>query len=200
MVGRGFFIVFEGIDGSGKTTHIDRLIMRLWERKLDVLRTHEPTDGRIGRLIREYAQGGRRLISPETEALLFAADRREHCRRIEEALSVGKVVVSDRFLHSSLAYQGAAGADVGWIRELNRSALKPDLSILLDIDPEASLSRVKGRRRTIFEERDYLRRVRELYLGFVEGGELMRVDADRAFDEVQKDIMRLVADLLGITL
>lgn len=197
MVGRGFFIVFEGIDGSGKSTHIERLIMRLWERKLDVFRTREPTDGRIGQLIREYTQGDRRLLSPETEALLFAADRHEHCKKIRESLDAGKVVVSDRFLHSSLAYQGAAGADLDWIRELNRSALKPDLSILLDIDPDASLRRVKGRKKTVFEEGEYLRRVRELYLGFVESGELVRVDADRDFDDVQNDVVGLVACLLG---
>jgi dTMP kinase len=197
MAGRGFFIVFEGIDGSGKSTHIERLLMRLWERKLDVFRTREPTDGRIGQLIREYAQGGRRLLSPETEALLFAADRREHCKKIREALDAGKVVVSDRFLHSSLAYQGAAGADLDWIRELNRSALKPDLSILLDIDPDASLRRVKGRKKTVFEEGEYLRRVRELYLEFVESGELVRIDADRDIDDVQNDVVDLVSGLLG---
>jgi dTMP kinase len=197
MAGRGFFIVFEGIDGSGKSSHIERLIMRLWERKLDVFRTREPTDGRVGQLIREYAQGGRRLLSPETEALLFAADRREHCKKIGEAINAGKVVVSDRFLHSSLAYQGAAGADLDWIRELNRSALTPDLAILLDIDPDASLRRVKGRKKTVFEEGEYLRRVRELYLRFVEGGELVRVDADRDFDDVQNDVDGLVSGLLG---
>ena len=197
MAGRGFFIVFEGIDGSGKSTHIERLLMRLWERKLDVFRTREPTDGRIGQLIREYAQGGRRLLSHETEALLFAADRREHCKKIREALDAGKVVVSDRFLHSSLAYQGAAGADLDWIRELNRFALTPDLVILLDIDPDSSLRRVKGRKKTVFEEGEYLRRVRELYLGFVESGELVRVDADRDFDDVQNEVVGLVSGLLG---
>jgi len=197
MVSRGFFIVFEGIDGSGKSTHIERLLMRLWGRKLDVFRTREPTDGRIGQLIGEYAQGGRRLLSPETEALLFAADRREHCKRIKENLDADKVVISDRFLHSSLAYQGAAGADLDWIRELNRSALKPNLAILLDIDPDASLRRVKGRKKTVFEEGEYLRRVRELYLRFVESGELVRVDADRDFDDVQNDVVGLVSSLLG---
>ncbi len=196
MAERGLFIVFEGIDGSGKTTHIDLLGEELEKRGYGVLKTMEPTKGRIGALIRKYAEAGERSLSPEAEALLFAADRFEHGREIEEALERGRVVLSDRYLHSTLAYQGAAGVSLGWIREMNRFALKPDLTILLDIDPDASLGRVRGRRRTVFERNDYLRGVRELYLSFAEAGELVRIDASRPVGDVHREVLARVEELL----
>jgi len=193
----GLFIVLEGVDGSGKSTHARLLCEELGKRGFDVLQTEEPSQGIIGRLIREHAEQGDRRMPTEVEALLFAADRFEHTRNvIEPALAKGQVVVSDRYLHSSLAYQGAGGLSVDWIRDLNRFALKPDLGILLDLNIEKVFQRMGHRRKTVFEEKIFLQKVRDLYLQFHERGELVKVDADRPIEEVKKDIILLVEKAL----
>ncbi|MFQ6053954.1 MAG: dTMP kinase, partial [Candidatus Bathyarchaeia archaeon] len=156
----------------------------------------EPSRGRIGRFIREYSERRGRRLPPEVEALLFAADRFEHVRRIiEPALDGGRIVVSDRYIHSSLAYQGAEGVSLEWIRELNRFAPRPDLGILLDVSPETGLGRMR-RRRTVFEVYTYQQRVRALYLKFAEDGELVKVDADRPVEAVQRDVSALVRGVI----
>jgi len=198
MVKRGAFIVFEGIDGSGKSTHIRLLCDALRQQGYDVLRTSEPSRGRIGRFIRDYVEHRRNRLSPEIEALLFAADRFEHVKQmITPALEAGRIVISDRYLHSSLAYQGAAGVSLEWIREMNRFAPRPDLCILLDVRPEIGLGRMSRRRRTVFEVYTFQQRVRNLYFRFVEQGELVKVDADRPVEEVQQEISGLVRNLLA---
>jgi len=197
MVGRGAFIVFEGIDGSGKSTHIRLLSRELRQQGYDVLRTSEPSRGRIGRFIRGYVEHRERRLPPDVEALLFAADRFEHVKQIiEPALERGRIVVSDRYLHSSLAYQGAEGVSLEWIREMNMFALRPDLCILLDVSPETGLGRMRRPRRTVFEVYTFQQKVRNLYLQFAEYGELVKVAADRSVEEVQGDISSLVHELL----
>ncbi len=196
MARRGVFIVFEGIDGSGKSTHIKALAKELKGRGYNVIQTSEPSKDRIGNFIRRYAERNDHRLTPETEALLFAADRFEHVMTVvEPALKRGRIVISDRYLYSSLAYQGAGGLDLDWIREMNRFAPKPDLGILLDLLPEFSLQRVE-RRKTVFEVSDYLRKVRNIYLRLVEEGELVKVDADKPRKAVQKEIFSLVNELL----
>ena len=196
MAKKGVFIVFEGIDGSGKSTHIKALAEELRSQGYGVLQTSEPSRDRIGNFIRRYAERNDSRLTPETEALLFAADRFEHVKTvIEPALRRGRIVISDRYLYSSLAYQGAGGLEVDWIREMNRFAPKPDLGILLDILPEYSLQRVK-RRKTVFEDSDYLRKVRNIYLQLVEEGELVRIDADKPRKAVQAEIFSLIQELL----
>ena len=196
MAKRGVFIVFEGIDGSGKSTHIKALAEELRSQGYSVLQTSEPSKDRIGNFIRRYAERNDSRLTPETEALLFAADRFEHVKTvIEPALRKGRIVISDRYLYSSLAYQGAGGLEVDWIREMNRFAPKPDLGILLDILPEFSLQRV-NRRKTVFEVSDYLRKVRNIYLKLVEEGELVRIDADKPRKAVLMEVLSLVQELL----
>ncbi len=196
MKKRGVFIVFEGIDGGGKSTQIKLISDYLKERGYDLELHMEPTRGEIGSLLWSYMRSKKRSFEPETEALLFAADRIEHGKAITKAIKDGKVVISDRYLHSSLAYQGAAGVDPVWMKSLNKHALKPDLVILLDIDPERSLERVSGRVKTVFEEREYLKRVREEYLGYAESGELVVVDASQGIDVVHAEIRGLVEKLI----
>ena len=196
MAKRGVFIVFEGIDGSGKSTHIKALAEELRSQGYGVLQTSEPSRDRIGNFIRRYAERNDSRLTSETEALLFAADRFEHVKTvIEPALRRGRIVISDRYLYSSLAYQGAGGLEVDWIREMNRFAPKPDLGILLDILPEFSLQRV-NRRKTVFEDSDYLRKVRNIYLKLVEAGELVRIDADKPRKAVLMEVLSLVQELL----
>ena len=193
---RGFFIVFEGIDGSGKSTHIKLLEKKLKQKGFQVCLTKEYTDNPVGKLIESYAVGGERSLSPETEALLFAADRREHTDEINRILDQNKTVISDRYIHSSLAYQGALGLSLEWIRSLNRFALKPDLVLFLDINPESSLKRLQEREQTVFEEAHYLKLVREIYLKFVEEGSIIRIDADKSIDEIHHEIMSHIENLM----
>lgn len=193
---RGFFIVFEGIDGSGKSTHIKLLEKKLRDRGFEIRLTKEYTDNPVGKLIESYAVGGERSLSPETEALLFAADRREHTGKINRILNKSITIISDRYVHSSLAYQGALGLSQEWIRTLNRSALKPDLVLFLDIDPESSLNRLKDREQTVFEDVEYLKQVREIYLQFVDEGSVIKVNAAQSIEEIHREIMFHIDELL----
>jgi dTMP kinase len=132
------FIVLEGIDGSGTTTQLDRLAAYLSARGRRPHATREPSQGPIGRLLREILLGGHRVpggagVDGLAMALLFAADRRDHLtREIEPALAAGMDVISDRYLLSSLAYQ-AQEADRAWVAGLARDLRVPDLTILLDV-------------------------------------------------------------------
>ena len=191
---RGFLISLEGIDGSGKTTQARRLVRWLRRRGVRARYTAEPTGSEVGRILK--AMAGRRNVDPRVEAMLFAADRLIHLEKVvKPLLEEGFIVVSDRYLHSSLAYQAASTGDRKWVEELNRYAVKPDLAILLDVAPETGLKRIK-RRRSRFERADFLRKVRENYLGYVERGELVRVDAERGVDEVFSDLAEIVESFL----
>ena len=196
MKNKGIFIVFEGIDGGGKSTQIKMLAEYFKDKGYEVEFHMEPTEGSVGSLLWTYMRSKDRSFNPETEALLFAADRIEHSKTIKPALEEGKVVIRDRYLHSSLAYQGAAGVDPDWMQSLNKHALKPSLVILLDIDPEKSLKRVSDRAKTVFEETEYLKKVRAEYLRYAEAGELMVVDASQPIDDVHKVILGLITEIL----
>jgi len=174
----GVFVVVEGIDGSGSTTHTKLLAKALRARGLKVVETCEPTPGPIGSLIRQVLQ--RRLIVPDatgprafawsTMALLFAADRMDHLdTTIVPALREGAIVLSDRYDLSSLAYQSltAPGGErvVPWIRELNAAALRPDLTIVIDVPVEVAEERrrARGGVEEMFETRDLQTRLSAVY-------------------------------------
>lgn len=192
---RGFFICIEGLDGSGKTTQAKILVKNLSKQGYNALYTAEPTNGKIGKFIRRYLYGERR-VSSVTEALLFAADRFEHVsEEIRPALAEGKIVVSDRYVYSSMAYQGAAGLNIDWIKVINEHALKPDLAIFIDVAPEVVLQRIR-RKKTIMEDLKTQQRVREVYLKLVESGELKRVDGDKPREDLAKEILSICLDAL----
>lgn len=188
----GFLIALEGVDGSGKTTQARLLVEWLRERRFNTCYTCEPTRGPIGRILRSMAYT--RSIDPRVEALLFAADRLQHLERvIIPSLERGFIVVSDRYLHSSLAYQSVTTGDQEWVEEINRFARKPDLGIYLDVSASDGLSRLKMRkRRSRFEDKSFLERVREKYLEYVSKGELVKVDARRSVDEVFSEVSSIV--------
>jgi len=199
MFKKGFLIVFEGIDASGKTLHLKTISDELRKQGYNVLSTKEPTNNIIGNFIHRYSRQQRLHLLPETEALLFTADRFEHIKKtIEPALRQGRIVISDRSFYSTMAYQGAFGADIDWIRKINWFAPKPDLCILFDILPDYSLHRI-NRRRTIFEDVENLRRVRDVYLKLVEAGELVTVNADRPRRVVQEELLAMVKALIGVS-
>ena len=196
MKKRGFFIVFEGIDGSGKSIHIKYLSQELKKKGYRIVITKEPSKGQVGNFLHSYVRQQQKRLLPKTEVLLFTADRFEHVKKIiEPALKVGKIVISDRYYHSSLAYQGASGVTLEWIQELNQFAPKPDLCILLDILPDYSLYRT-NRKRTVFEDVDFLRKVREIYRQYALKGKLIQIDADKPRKAVQAEIFSLVQELL----
>ncbi|HEY0138850.1 MAG TPA: dTMP kinase [Nannocystis sp.] len=142
---RGCFIVLEGIDGSGTTLQTRALADRLRERGREVLETREPTSGAIGALIRERLSVRAAALDPAALALLFAADRLDHLtREVIPAVAAGKVVISDRYLLSSLAYQ-SLDCDPAWIREINARAARPDLTLVLEVPAEVAFDRVQRR-------------------------------------------------------
>ncbi|HEY0463820.1 MAG TPA: dTMP kinase [Polyangiaceae bacterium] len=174
----GLFVVLEGIDGCGSTTHAKLLAKTLKSRGLEVLLTCEPSSGPIGSLIRQVLQ--RRLFVPDatgprnfdwsTMALLFAADRMDHLdSTIAPALRTGAVVISDRYDLSSLAYQSVtahSGSDpIPWIRQLNAQALRPDLTIVIDVPAEVAEERrrTRGGVEEMFEARELQARLATVY-------------------------------------
>ncbi|MEM2815749.1 MAG: dTMP kinase [Candidatus Bathyarchaeia archaeon] len=196
---QGFFICIEGLDGSGKTTQAKILVKNLIKQGYTALYTAEPSNGKIGKFIRRYLHGERRF-SGIIEALLFAADRFEHVsEEIRPALDEGKIVVSDRYVYSSMAYQGASGIDVDWIKMINKYVLKPDLAIFIDVAPEVVLQRIR-RKRTIMEDLKTQRMVREVYMKLVESGELKRVDGNKPKEDLAGEILSICLDALKMRL
>jgi dTMP kinase len=192
----GLFIVLEGIDGSGKDTHLKFLAKELRGQGYTVVETAEPSRDRVGTFLKSYAKRSEERLPAESEALLYASDRFDHVKNvIKPALLRDQIVISARYYYSSMAYQGAVGVNLDWIKEMNRFALKPDLAILLDILPEYSLHRLK-RQRSIYEDSEYLRRVREIYIRLVDEGELVQVDADRPKRVVQGEVLSMIQDLI----
>ena len=192
MAKRGIFICIEGIDASGKSTQARWLVRNLRRRGFDAIYTTEPSKGEVGSFIRRYVLQRKRRVPAVVEALLFAVDRVDHVEsKIEPELESGKIVVSDRYVYSSLAYQGAAGLDVGWIEQINRMALPPGLAIYIDVPPEVVVKRMR-RRRSVMETLENLRRVREVYMQLVRKGHLVLVDGNRPASEVAQNILALV--------
>jgi dTMP kinase len=195
MSKKGIFIVIEGLDGSGKTTQSKFLAKKL-EKTHKVLLTAEPSLGKIGTFIREdYLYEDKRLPT-EAEALLFAADRIEHMySEVKPALEEGKLVICDRYIYSSLAYQGSAGLSLEWIKTVNARALQPDFSIFIDVPPEHVIERLQ-RKKSVMETLETQQKVRQVYLKYVEKGELVRIDGDRSKETVAEDLNAKVLVLL----
>lgn len=193
----GLFITLEGGDGSGKSTQAAELETWLREQGREVVRTREPGGTDVGVEIREIVLHHRGEIAPRAEALLYAADRAHHIStKVRPALERGDVVIQDRFIDSSIAYQGA-GRDLGIdeVRDLSMWAtggLMPDLTILLDLDEDAARLRLDSARtrfdRLENEAASFHRRVREVYL------ELADADPARFLVLDATDAVRALAD------
>ena len=197
---KGLFICIEGIDASGKTTQAKLLVKNLNEKGYEAIYTSEPTNGFFGQILRRKILYGNKRVPAVIEALLFALDRLEHVKKeIEPTLKEGKIVVSDRYLYSSIAYQGAAGLDLTWIEEINRWAIKPDLAIYLDVPAEVVIKRLKEKR-SIMETLENERKVRGIYLKLVREGKLLLVDGNRSVEEIEKEILQIVLKLLKASL
>ena len=197
------FVVFEGPDGSGTTTQLGMLADFLLRRKSPIIHTtFEPTEGIIGKIIR---QGLRNEISlkPETIALLFAADRNEHlygAGGVIEHCRQGQLVVSDRYVPSSLVYQGiTCGKELPMT--LNRDFPGPELLLFFDLDPECAQKRMAGRRhKEIYEYLDFQIQVRGLYKALLpyfeeQGVKVHVIDASRSPEEVAAEVWRTIEKL-----
>ena len=197
----GRLLVFEGLDGCGKSTQIERLSRALREAGGDVLLTCEPTHGPWGRRLREMARGGE-PVAAEEELRWFVEDRREHVAQIlAPGLEAGRIVLTDRYYLSTVAYQGARGLD--WRRILEASEAEfplPDLVLLLEIEPAVGLARARARGQaleTAYERRDFLERVAEIFRA-LDRAYIERISAEGTFEEVQAAVRARVAARLGL--
>ncbi len=195
---KGLLIVFEGIDGSGKSTQIQFLKRKLREMRLPFRSFREPTRGRWGKIIREKARKAGSL-TPGQELELFIRDRRENVsRNLRPALAAKKLVLLDRYYFSTIAYQGARGIDQDKIRAANEAfAIRPDLVFILDLDPRKGLGRIAGRstREAHFEQEERLVKVREIFRGF-RGRLFVHLDAGLPADELSRRVFGRVLRLI----
>ncbi|MBI5531945.1 MAG: dTMP kinase [Deltaproteobacteria bacterium] len=215
----GSFIVIEGIDGAGTTTQADLIASWFRTRGLPAHTTHEPTDGPVGSLIRQVLTNrlvvcgitGPRAPAWTTMALLFAADRLDHLEsEILPNLLDGVTVISDRYDLSSLAYQSATatGSEVealkvtAWVRELNKHARRPDLTIVLDVDAEvaAKRRRKRGSSTELYEETELQRALARAYLQaekFVPGDTVVHIDGNGPVEQIHQAIVEAVRKTRG---
>jgi len=203
----GLWITLEGGDGSGKTTQAVMLETWLKDSGREVLRTREPGGSDVGQLIRDIVLHHRGEIAPRAEALLYAADRAHHVAAVvKPALSRGEVVLQDRYLDSSVAYQGAGRVlDAAQVRDLSLWATEgelPDLTLLLDLDPEIARARLdsadKPFDRLEAEKADFHARVRDAYLALAdaEPDRFLVLDAAASADRIAERIRDGVSTLL----
>lgn len=197
------FVAFEGIDGSGKTT-VSRMVNdSLKKRGLKVWLTKEPTDDLV---IPETLSADRTFYSGVEVFFLFTADRIRHADQIRKRLKSGSIVISDRFTLSSFAYQGSViaerlgglGRAVEWMMSVSAPvSLQPDLTILLDVDPEFAMRRIadSGRKNTGFEEVSYLERVRNAYLQIDFPGKIS-VDGSGTPESVTGECLSIIGKML----
>ncbi|EPD85055.1 MULTISPECIES: dTMP kinase [unclassified Microbacterium] len=205
---RGIWVTFEGGDGTGKTTQATRLETWLREQQRTVVRTREPGGTEVGVLIREIVLHHRGEVAPRAEALLYAADRAQHVATlVRPALARGDVVIQDRYLDSSVAYQGAGRVlDAEQVRDLSMWATEgalPDLTVLLDLDPAVARRRLdaadKPFDRLEAEKSAFHERVRDAFLALAAADprRFLVLDAARSEDELAAAVRDRIRPLLA---
>lgn len=208
-MGKGLFIVFEGGEGSGKSTTIDKVYDYIVEKGLDCIKTREPGGIKISEQIRSVIlDKDNTEMDGRTEALLYAAARRQHLvEKVIPALEADKIVLCDRFLDSSLAYQGhARGLGIEEIYEVNKFAIgnyMPDISILFDLEPEIGLARINANserevNRLDLEKLDFHYKVREGYnLVFnSDKSNMVKIDASKNKEDVYNQVLDIINGLI----
>ena len=197
---KGLLIVFEGTDGTGKSTQLNLLANALQDKGTSVLSTCEPTNGRYGQEIRSLYTD-RKQLSLEQELNLFIADRKEHVETlIDPALANGEIILCDRYYLSTIAYQGAAGLDPSYILSRNSFAPEPDLALLFHAPVQTGVKRItenRGETLNDFEKEKYLQKVamqfEQMNFPFI-----TRIDASRTIQTIHQDILNLIQPLLEI--
>ncbi len=194
------FVVFEGIDGSGKTLQLSWLSAWLQKRKYKVFVTEEPMRESITGHFVKIALKSKEKYPPEIYLLLFLQDRINHIENyIKPALEAGKIVLSDRYHFSTLAYQTAQGIERskidGVLKALNYEILQPNLTIFIDVPVEVALERIYGRTKgtvDLYEKEEFLRKVRENYLELAKEFNFLVIDGDRDPEEIHEEIVKRV--------
>jgi dTMP kinase len=198
---RGYLIVFEGIDGVGKSTHCRFLLDYLTARGIPAVRLYEPTHGPWGVKIRKILEHGRAGVTPREELEWFINDRKENvANNIKPALECKKVVLLDRYYYSTAAYQGALGLDPDMICKENEAfAPRPDLVLLFTVPAEECLARIAASRKqgpNAFEQLDYLKKVQAVFESF-DGNHIVRIDSRPEQEVVQSQVRRRVDELFS---
>ena len=194
---KGIFICVEGIDGSGKTTQAHKLVEVLKKVGFEAAFTTEPSSGMYGMLLRNHILEGTRRAPVVVEAVLFAVDRVDHvASEVKPLLRKGKVVVSDRYVYSSIAYQGTSGLPTKWLKEINKQIVKPDLSFFIDVPPEIVMERI-NRQKSVMETLQTQKEVRKAYLRLVEEEGLLVIDGSGSKKEVAERIQKAVLKFLN---
>ena len=207
----GTFITFEGIDGSGKSTHLRLLAQFLQSSGLDVVLTREPGGTPVGNRLRAALLDAREEVDPLTELLVFAADRAQHVRRVlRPALEEGRVVISDRYADATVAYQGAGrGFSAELISEiiaLATEGLKPDLTLLFDLSVIESNTRTRRRTngqhagdRLDAETADFHTRVRDAYLRLAEAepDRIKVIETNQSVEATQQYVRKIIVGFLS---
>ncbi len=204
----GFFLVLDGIDGCGKSTQTKKLSEYFIANDIQTLLTAEPSDYDLGKILRKYLQNPK--VPASVDALLFAADRIEHCnKKILPLLKKGFIVVSDRYRDSSYIYQSIEGKNEGismdWIKKLNKFSLIPDLTIIIDIDPKIGLKRKKkqainseNQSLDKFEIDEFQNLIREEFIKIAQNsvvsneGVHVLIDGNESEEEVFKSILLVI--------
>ncbi|MHA1985548.1 MAG: dTMP kinase [Promethearchaeota archaeon] len=197
MTQKAFFIVLDGGDGAGTSTHSQLLKGFLEYKGFKVYLTHEPSKSEIGKILRKFLKD--KEIPPTTDALLFAADRDLHYHNeIQKKLDEGYIVISDRYLESSIIYQSTQSdrISVEWIKIINKFVGQPDLTIILDIDPKIALARKNEEQLEKFENLAFLDKVRNLYLTRARQEDYYIISSDDIIEFVQEKIQKIVLDKL----
>ena len=208
---KGFLVSLEGPEGAGKTSVLEALIPILEDRGVEVLTTREPGGVLIGEKIREVIlDPSHTEMDPKTELLLYIASRRQHLvEKVLPALAAGKLVIMDRFIDSSVAYQGfGRGLDIDaidWLNEFATDGLKPDLTLYFDIEVEEGLARIAANsdreiNRLDMEGLDLHRKVRQGYLSLLEKevDRIVKIDASLPLDQVIANTQQLLFDRMGL--
>ena len=208
---KGFLVSLEGPEGAGKTSILEALIPILEDRGIEVLSSREPGGVLIGEKIREVIlDPSHTEMDPKTELLLYIASRRQHLvEKVLPALAAGKLVIMDRFIDSSVAYQGfGRGLDkeaIDWLNEFATDGLKPDLTLYFDIEVEEGLARIAANsdreiNRLDMEGLDLHRKVRQGYLSLLEkeAGRIVKIDASLPLDQVIANTQQLLFDRMGL--
>ena len=197
---KGFLIVFEGIDGAGKTTQARMLYDKLKKRGTCVVLSKEPTDSIYGQQIRKLAAGDRQYTSPEDEYRLFINDRRIHVENlIKPYLEKNYIVILDRYYFSTITYQGALGLDPWKIKVENEAfAPIPEFVFLLEIPPRLGIRRIEKSRGEVpnaFEKEDYLTQVEKIF-NQLDENYILRLDAAQQKSQIHSTIMNTVDDVI----
>ena len=203
---QGKFIVFEGITGSGKRTHLELLAEKLKQKGKDVvILTFPDYESEIARLTKKAD------LDPFTQSLLFAADRSRHQERIKKFKEEGKIILADRYCYSNFAYQSVKGIPLEWLIEIEKHTVKPDFVFLIDVPVEISVKRVMQSSIEDFtkqeiisrleKEKESLEKIREVYVKLAKTDKEAKwivIDGSKEINEIQEEIWKVVSKELEI--